>query len=181
MNNGIPYINIKYNRVSNPIIVDGELPDPSSSTMGRTYMQPSQPSGQGNRYNEYITILKNGEYSWELIGQNIDLSMLENKMRIVEDDSSSVDAQTGKYYKLTGFDGITLNLPSIKADQRYIEGFIVWINITTTNQLSIVPATGDDILYCDGWNIEESGIYEINFLSNGSSWYVTATKFNTAV
>lgn len=51
------------------------LPEPSSSTTNKIYLVPSEDSDENNIKDEYITILDNGSYRWESIGNtNIDLS-----------------------------------------------------------------------------------------------------------
>lgn len=68
-----------YNPLALEYVTGSTLPTASASTMGKIYLLPNSGSA-GNLKDEYITILNNGNYVWELIGNTaIDLTNYATK------------------------------------------------------------------------------------------------------
>ena len=62
------------------LIVVEELPEASEETTGGIYLIASSGTGENNNYIEYVTVFKNGEYSWEQIGStSVDLNDYSKK------------------------------------------------------------------------------------------------------
>lgn len=175
MNNGLPYINIQDTKGSSSrSIIVSQLPEPSSATQGNTYMVVSASGGGNNMYDEYKTVFADGQYSWEFIGSTTS----EDKMKLVVTPDTTINANVNTYYNSTSSSNITLNLPQIEVDQEFVEGFIIYTEISSTKGVNIVQPTGVSVVYADGFDITEAGFWEINCLYNGDSWLITGTKFD---
>ena len=175
MNNGLPYINIQDTRGSSSrSIIVSQLPEPSSATQGNIYMVVSASGSGNNMYDEYKTVFADGQYSWEFVGSTTS----EDKMKLVVTSDTTINANVNTYYNSTSSSNVTLNLPQIEVGQEFVEGFIIYTEISSTKGVNIIQPTGVSVVYADGFDITEDGFWEINFLYNGNSWLVTGTKFN---
>lgn len=176
MNNGIPYINIEdIKTISGRSVIVDQLPQASHDTLGSTYMVLSTSGTGGNIYNEYKTIFTDGEYSWEFIGS----ASSEDKMKLDATSNSVINAIINTYYRSTSSSDIVVNFPQVDTNTNFVEGFILYTEISSTKSLTMTPPPGTSIEYADGYDITEPGFYEINCLYNGVDWLITETKFNT--
>ena len=175
MNNGLPYINIQDTKgTSGRSIVVSQLPEASSATQGTTYMVVSTSGSGNNMYDEYKTVFSNGEYSWEFIGSTFS----EDKMNLVVTSDSTINANINTYYRSTSSSNTTVNLPQTDVNPEFVEGFIIYVETSSSKTLTISTTASVPVLYADGYDISEAGIYEINCLYNGISWLITETKFS---
>ena len=175
MNNGLPYINIHdVKGTSNRSIIVNQLPEASSATQGNTYMVVSASGNGNNMYDEYKTVFVDGQYSWEFIGSTTS----EDKMKLVVTSDTTINANINTYYNSTSSSNVTLNLPQVDTNQEFVEGFIIYTEISLTKALNIEQPNGVSIIYEDGFDITEAGFWEMNCLYNGGSWLITGTKFS---
>lgn len=48
-----------------------QLPEPSETTKNQIYIAPALNPQEGDSYSEYVTVYKDGQYKWELLGTKI--------------------------------------------------------------------------------------------------------------
>ena len=133
-----------------------QLPEPSEITKNRIYIAPALNPQEGDAYSEYVTVYKNGQYKWELLGTKIDLSayytktetntLLEDVVRC-ENPGQQVSlnpynpyTQSQKKVKIQTFSGTTL---TAELDTYYRA-------TSTVDTLAITLPEVDDVLYLQG-------------------------------
>ena len=107
--------------------------------------------------------------------QHQDISGKENRMQIVVPNSLSFAAETGKYYRITQSDTITVTLPSVVSN--YLEGFLLFFTAAADDCLHF--DTQETVLKADGYEIKAGDICEVNAVYNSSGWQITVIKFNS--
>lgn len=179
-------------------VVD-ELPAPSEQTVNQVYIAPSEHTETGDIYSEYVTVYKNGAYSWEKMGAPIDMSHVafwedtqqqvqpidydpqtqsEHKFIIQTFSGSTLNASINTYYRaLSNVSTLTIQLPNV-TDSSYLQGFIV--NFTTGSNPTVTLLSSNPIYYYDGYSIESNKTYELNITYNGANWIVARGIINTS-
>lgn len=180
------------------IVVD-TLPTPSEETKDQIYVAPSEHTETGDIYSEYVTVYKNGAYSWEKMGTPIDMSHVafwedtqqqveptdydpqtqsEHKFIIQTFSGSTLNASINTYYRaLSNVSTLTIQLPNV-TDSSYLQGFIV--NFTTGSNPTVTLLSSNPIYYYDGYSIESNKTYELNITYNGANWIVARGIINTS-